>query len=205
MNDPWRNLLIAAGALWQYSGQGPHAVLSASDNHADFYFNSDKVFENGYGDAVVKGLMALNGSWFDGSSAKRIVSYTGVPSSCEKIVEAAGQITGTTTCLIDVTAPSMPKDLDENINVMIVVDDIYSGKCLKKLLTFLKEKKVAISSPILAIANMSGLTAIDGEEVRSLVRQEIHIWPSENCPMCRSESEAISARKSWNKLVGLVP
>lgn len=202
-----------AGALWNYPGQGAHAVLH-SGGHSDFFFDGGKVVS----DPILLDQMCGNlayqvSSGYDLSNLKWVV---GPAMGAIKIADGVARhlaymlqlpIRSSYTEKTDERMAFLKADAPKPGDVCLVVEDTLttgdsSNMCAEQIIV----RDATVLPVRLALVNRSGNGVLlpGGEKILSVLAYNPKSWAPDECPLCRDGSEAINEPKkqeNWGRLV----
>jgi hypothetical protein len=198
----WLEVLTTAKAIWQFRVGGPHAAYDMADRHADFYFNTDVAVSDPklLSDIALK---LINSCERIGTFESNfwVLSYSGSISASLILASRVSHLLNSRLAYMDVRTEVLNFPIKKGDRALVVTDDIHSGGSIKKLINICSSRGASVISPIITIANFSGSNQIEGRQIISIYEKEIESWPSSECPLCAQGSEAIPARKGWQKLM----
>ncbi len=195
----WDERLIAEGVIWQYPGHGFHAAHILTNQHSDFYFNSDYLVCNPallkeVCSALVKNIeskIKVKPNW--------IITY---PPYGLNIGFCLAELLKTKFGYIkSLQEPELQFGVTSGENILLCADDLISGNSLRKVLNATTAKQAKIIDPVLVIANLSGQTKFEGLEIVSLITTKMNTWDANSCPLCASGSPALAARANWQMFI----
>lgn len=187
--------LIKEKALWKYNNSKFHVKTSESGLHSDLYLNTDYIVSDvSLVEEIVKNIFAkelqqreIKPDW--------IITY---PPFGLAIAYALARECGAKFGYVNKDACNF--DIKKGDKVIFVGDDIYSGGSLKKTINVVKKMDAEVKSPIFTIGNFSGTKELESLEVFSVISERGNLYHEDDCPMCKSGSEAVLPRPNWRKL-----
>ncbi len=195
----WANEFLKKKALWKYDKSSVHVQTSQSGLHSDLYLNTDYIVSNVLlVEKIVKEVFSeelisreIKPDW--------VVTY---PPFGLAIAYALARQTGAKFAYVDTKAEVCNFDIKKGEKVIVVGDDIYSGRSIKKTINIMTKLGAKVESPIFTIGNFTGTKTLLGLEVVSAISERGNLYAEKDCPMCKSESKAVLPRPNWNVLVG---
>lgn len=202
----WQSTFQERGAVWIHDGKPsrPHALLT-SGLHSNGFVNCTKITQT---PSLLSRILA------DASGLQ-----PKLPAQNEKVDWVIGSAAGAVTfayavaAALNVNAGFTEKDGDDmklsrfevapHERVLVVEDTISTGGSTVKTINGIKKAGVddaRILPYIICLVNRSGLTTLEGREIRSLITPEIHMWKPDECPLCRAGSQAVRPKSHWQEL-----
>jgi orotate phosphoribosyltransferase len=199
----WRKIFEEQGAIWVHdkNPKRPHALLT-SGMHSDGFVNCTKVTQNpellqrilSEGEALAAKL-PVQVDWVIGSALGAVTFAYAVAA---KLNVRAGFTEK------DGEAMKLARfEVQPGEKVLVVEDTISTGgSTLKTIDGILKSgvKEEQILPYIVCLVNRSGSGKLNGRELRALLTPDIHMWPADQCPLCKEGSAAVRPKSHWHEL-----
>jgi orotate phosphoribosyltransferase len=196
MGQSWEERFTDLQATWDYCVGGWHAADLAGTKHMDYYFNSNYVVKHPH-------------------ILESICTSVFVPELLDRKIQIDWVISyppfglPVAFCLANILKSNFAYceneelrfDLKPGQKVLIVADDIYTGKSLENLMHTLSSRGVLISDLIMVLGNFIDRAEFAGKKVVSAVSRSVNLWQKGECPLCKSGSQAVSARSNWQELL----
>lgn len=189
--------LMINKAIWKYDNSKLHIQTSESGLHSDLYLNTDYIIsdvplvEKIVKDVFIKELQTR------GIKPDWIISY---PPFGLAIAYALARQIGAKFGYVDRENEACDFDIKKGDKVIVVGDDIYSGGSIKETIKIVNKLGAKVQSPIFTIGNFSGTKKLLGLEIISAISEKGSLYPTKDCPMCKSGSKAVLPRPNWENL-----
>jgi hypothetical protein len=197
----WTRFLARHGAIWQHAHPGdPHAMYEWSSAHTDFYLNTDEVVAS----PQVVEMVVKQGFYPECAKLARtpdwILSYSASISASLVLGASLSSVLDCGLAYLDLRTDRLSVSIAASEHVLIVSDDIYSGRSIQTLLKTLSDRGAVPLTPIVTVGNFSGRTTIEGLPIHSLITRSVNAWTPTECPLCRAGSAPLKARQAWQEL-----
>lgn len=200
-SDKWRFKeiinLIKSKAFWRYDNSKYHVKTSESWLHSDQYLNTDYIVSDVLlVESIVRDVFVneLNIKWV---RPDWIVSYP--PFGLAIAYEFARQL-WVKYWYVDIKNEICTFDINKNNKVIVIWDDIYSGKSIEDTIKIINWLWATVMEPIFTIWNFSGQEDILGLEIISALSEKGNLYKEHSCPMCKIWSKAVLPRPNWKLL-----
>jgi orotate phosphoribosyltransferase len=200
----WNKIFTERGAIWIHDGKParPHALLT-SGMHSDGFVNCTRITQDpellqrilSGADGMRGKLPTENIDWVIGS-ALGAVTFAYAVAAALKVNSGFTEKDGEAMKLSRFEVGPEQK-------VLVVEDTISTGGSTLKTLEGVHAAGVdekRILPYIVCLVNRSGMSALGGREIRSLLAPDIHMWKPEECPLCKVGSQAVRPKSHWNEL-----
>ena len=205
----WKKIFQEQGAIWIHDGnpKRPHALLT-SGLHSDGFVNCTFITQQPVLlQRIVSSPDGLSGSlptekmdWVIGSAFGAITLAYSVALEL-----------GTRAGFTEKDGESMKLSrfsVSSSDRVLVVEDTISTGGSTLKTIDAIVRAGIPedhILPFIVCLVNRSGKTELAGKEIRALLTLQIHSWKPEECPLCRSGSQAVRPKSHWQDLTANHP
>jgi orotate phosphoribosyltransferase len=198
----WYQKLLDQQVIWEYPGDGPHAIYTINNRHSDFYINSDYLACKPWlTREVSQGL-------FDKLNSEKFIEPDWVLTYSPFGLHIGFCLAELYRCkfgfIKSLEEPDLYFDVKENENILLCADDVNSGNSMRKVILAVKNKGAKIIDKLAVVGNYSGNTKLDDIQIISLMEEDINVWPPEDCSLCKQGSQALSARKNWQKFTAAI-
>ncbi len=190
--------LIKKKAFWEYSSH-THVQTSESGMHTNLYLNTNRIVSDpSLVERIVKDVFAKDLK-SKGIRPDWIISYPpfGLP-----IAYALAKNMQANFGYVDLQTQECNFDIKSGQKVIVIGDDIYSGRSIKKTIDIVSKTGASIVAPIYTIGNFSGTKNISGLEVVSVLSEKGDLYTKKDCPMCAAGSKPLLPRTNWPLLMG---
>lgn len=196
----WFDRLSMAGAIWNYSGPGPHAVFEMAPFHTGFYFNTGVVLEKL--DLVAEIISSFAKFCSENEIyPDRVVSYSAGIADGQVLAHALAKALKSRSGCVDLIQDRLCFEPNHHEKILIITDDIVSGGSLRRTIDHLQKAGCEIYSTIFTLGNLTGAPIFEGFNVVALFEYKMEIWKEEDCPLCHCGSVALRTRQNWVKLM----
>jgi orotate phosphoribosyltransferase len=93
-------------------------------------------------------------------------------------------------------------DIRESETVLVVADDIHSGRSVVETIAALERRGAAALPMVFCLVNLSGSDVIASREVVAAGVLEANSYAEGECPLCAQGSAAVTPRPHWRELTG---
>lgn len=205
----WIERFKDIGALWIHDGNParPHALLT-SGKHSNGFFNAGlvtqdpRLLEVACHDLILQINHAFRVNRVVGPAmgaitmahevARQLSNFNShtLMSFVEKDERMPGRMLFKRTSVI------------QGESILVVEDVLTTGGSVEATIATVEEAGAEVLPWVLALVNRSGLTHIGDRQILSLFQKEMPIWEPDDCPLCKSGSEAIRPKdkKNWARL-----
>ena len=188
---------IIKKSVWKFNNSKLHVKTLESGLHSDLYLNTDNVISDPkLVESIVKNIFIkelnsrnIKPDW--------IISYP--PYGLPIAFELARQM-DTKFGYINRENSECNFDIKEGERIIVIGDDIYSGRSIKETIQIITSEGGIVKPPILTIGNFTGTESILGLDVVSVISERGNLYEENVCPMCKSGSKAVNPRNYWNEL-----
>jgi orotate phosphoribosyltransferase len=86
--------------------------------------------------------------------------------------------------------------------ILLCDEVITTGESIRLAIKAVEKENAVVLPRIVALVNRSGLDEIDGRKIVALITYPMPQWHSDECPLCKVGSEAISPKvgNNWKRL-----
>lgn len=205
----WKKVFQEKGAIWIHDGnpQRPHALLT-SGLHSDGFVNCTFITQQpvllqrivSSPDGLSRLLPTEKIDWVIGSAFGAITLGFSVALEV-----------GTRAGFTEKDGESMKLSrfsVSSSDRVLVVEDTISTGGSILKTMDAVVRAGIPEDNVlpfIVCLVNRSEKTELAGKEIRALLTLQIHSWKPEECPLCRSGSQAVRPKTHWKDLTGNYP
>ncbi|MDB4992245.1 MAG: orotate phosphoribosyltransferase [Parcubacteria group bacterium] len=210
--EEWERRFKHIGALWIHSGRkrAPHALLT-SGKHSNGFFNSELVMQDpSLLTEACEDLVELlhNASRFLDEFDRVVGPALGAITLAHEFARTAA-VYRKSPCLRAYTEKRVVAGRDMMVfdrtrvlpgeRVLLVEDVITTGKSVTLATRAVDAAGGIPLSLVVSLVNRSGLPAVDGRTIISLINRALPAWESADCPLCKHGSEAIrpKGKENW--------
>lgn len=205
----WKQIFQEQGAIWIHDGnpKRPHALLT-SGLHSDGFVNCTFITQQ---PVLLQQIVSSPAGLFASLPTEKTDWVIG---------SAFGAITlaHSVALELDARAGFTEKDSESmklsrfsvspSDRVLVVEDTISTGGSTLKTIDGIVRAGIPkdhVLPFIVCLVNRSGKTELAGKEIRALLTLHIHSWKPEECPLCRSGSQAVRPKSHWQDLTANYP
>ncbi|MCB9810699.1 MAG: hypothetical protein H6779_02625 [Candidatus Nomurabacteria bacterium] len=204
-------------AFWMHSGDNtkPHALLT-SRKHSNGFFNSrliiadEPLLNEAAADLLEMYLKHYGGAIndIDGVVGPQTGATKLAKLICQHVVNETGsdRFYASPAKYTDEDGVKSMVFTDEDLlllagNTILLCEDVVTTGGSIGLTAEAAEKANATVMPyIVTLVNRSGQSEIDNRKIISLISKHMPTWAEEECPLCKTGSQALPAKDNWNEL-----
>jgi orotate phosphoribosyltransferase len=200
----WKKTFQEQGAIWIHDGKParPHAVLT-SGLHSDGFVNCTFITQQ---PALLQNILADKEGLAPKLPTEKVDWVIGSAMGAVTIAYAVGLQLNARAGFTEKDGEAMKLsrfEISAGQKVLVVEDTISTGGSTLKTIEGLHKAGVSeaqILPFVLCLVNRSGSNKLGGRELRALITTDIHTWPPDACPLCKSGSQAVRPKSHWHEL-----
>ena len=85
-------------------------------------------------------------------------------------------------------------------NILLVEDVMTTGSTTSETKSTVQQAGGVVLPKLLVLVNRSDMSEFEGMDVKALVSYPMPMWTPDECPLCKTGSEAIRPKGNWDKL-----
>lgn len=200
----WKQIFQDHGAIWIHDGKParPHALLT-SGLHSDGFVNCTLVTQHA---TLLQRIVSAPDGLAPKLPKEKVDWVIGSAYGAVTLAYAVGLQLHARSGFTEKDGEGMKLsrfEISPTDKVLVVEDTISTGGSTLKTIEGIQKAGVPagnILPYIICLVNRSGSDALAGRELRPLIKTDIHTWKAEECPLCKSGSQAVRPKSHWKDL-----